>query len=38
MSITPPKVILRLGSHAEKEYFEKLAKGLRRHNVRRQSA
>ena len=28
LSITPPKVILRLGSHAEKEYFEKLAKGL----------
>jgi len=25
MSISPPKVILRLGSHAEKEYFEKLA-------------
>jgi len=28
MSISPPKVILRLGSHAEKEYFEKLAKSL----------
>lgn len=28
MSITPPKIILRLGSHAEKDYFEKLAKSL----------
>lgn len=28
MSITPPKVILRIGSHAEKEYFEKLARNL----------
>lgn len=28
MSIVPPKVILRIGSHAEKEYFEKLAKNL----------
>jgi hypothetical protein len=25
MSITPPKVVLRIGSHAEKAYFEKLA-------------
>lgn len=28
MSIAPPKVVLRIGSHAEKEYFEKLAKSL----------
>ncbi len=25
MSTTPPKVVLRIGSHAEKSYFEKLA-------------
>jgi len=28
MSITPPKVTLRIGSHAEKEYFEQLAQFL----------
>lgn len=28
MSIAPPKVVLRIGSHAEKVYFEKLAKSL----------
>ncbi len=28
MSTAQPKVVLRLGSHAEKEYFEKLAKSL----------
>jgi hypothetical protein len=28
MPITAPKVVLRIGSHSEKEYFEKLAKSL----------
>lgn len=28
MSIAPPKVVLRIGSHAEKAYLEKLAKSL----------
>lgn len=28
MSATHPKLVLRIGSHAEKDYFEKLAKGL----------
>jgi hypothetical protein len=28
MSIAPPKVVLRIGSHAEKAYFEKSAKSL----------
>lgn len=28
MSIAPPKVVLRIGSHAEKVYFERLAKSL----------
>jgi hypothetical protein len=28
MPISPPKIVLRIGSHAEKEYFEKLAKSL----------
>ncbi len=28
MSIPPPKVVLRIGSHAEKAYFQKLAQSL----------
>lgn len=28
MTVTPPKIILRIGSHAEKEYFEQLARFL----------
>lgn len=28
MSVAPPKIVLRIGSHAEKEYFEQLARFL----------